>query len=239
MEKDVYLRHIENEKTHWWFSARKEIIFSILKKIGFKKNLRVLDFGAGSGTNVIMLSKLGRVDVFETEKTTKSYLKLKFKNKKNIRVVDKLKINYYDLILAADVIEHIRNDRKIINIFSKFLKKGGNILVTVPAFNFLFSTKDKALKHYRRYDVRGLTKLLKKKFIIKKLSYFNFFLFIPIAISILILKFSNRKFIKFAETTPNNFINFFLRVVFVSEKYFLKFLKFPFGISIILLGEKK
>ena len=42
MEKDVYLRHIDNEKTHWWFSARKEIIFSILKKIGLKKNLRVL-----------------------------------------------------------------------------------------------------------------------------------------------------------------------------------------------------
>ena len=62
-----------------------------------------------------MLSKLGRVDVFETEKTTKSYLKLKFKSK-NIRVVDKLKINHYDLILA-DVIEHIRNDRKIINNF--------------------------------------------------------------------------------------------------------------------------
>ena len=83
-----------------------------------------------------MLSKLGRVDVFETEKTTKSYLKLKFKSKKNIRVVDKLKINHYDLILAADVIEHIRNDRKIINNFSKLLKKGGHILITVPAFNY-------------------------------------------------------------------------------------------------------
>ena len=170
MEKDVYLRHIDNEKTHWWFSARKEIIFSILKKIGLKKNLRVLDFGAGSGTNVIMLSKLGRVDVFETEKTTKSYLKLKFKSKKNIRVVDKLKINHYDLILAADVIEHIRNDRKIINNFSKLLKKGGHILITVPAFNFLFSTKDKALKHYRRYDVR-VYKAFKKKFRLKVIIF--------------------------------------------------------------------
>ena len=32
MEKDVYLRHIDNEKNNWWFSARK-IIFSILKKL--------------------------------------------------------------------------------------------------------------------------------------------------------------------------------------------------------------
>ena len=80
----------------------------------------------------------------------------------------------------------------------------------MPAFNFLFSSKDKALKHYRRYRTSDITDLLKKYFQIKKISYFNFFLFIPIALSIFFMKLKKEKFIDFAETTPFYPINFIL-----------------------------
>ena len=80
----------------------------------------------------------------------KSFLKNKFKKTKNVRIINKIK-NQYDLVLAADVVEHIKNDKQIIKNFYDFLKKDGHILITVPAFNFLFSNKDIALKHFRRY----------------------------------------------------------------------------------------
>ena len=167
----------------------------------------------------------------------KNFLKLKYKNRKNIKILSKIK-KKYDLILAADVVEHIKNDKQLIKNFHNFSKKGGYALITVPAFNFLFSNKDVALKHFRRYRKNQLKELLEKYFEIKKISYFNFFLFIPISISILFLKIKKTKFIKFAETTPINFVNFLLKNIFLLEKYFLKFINFPFGISIVALVKK-
>ena len=57
MEKDVYSRHIQNYETHWWFKARKNIIYEILKSKIKKKKYKILDYGAGSGTNINMLAK--------------------------------------------------------------------------------------------------------------------------------------------------------------------------------------
>lgn len=238
MNPDVYKRHIENEKNHWWFTARREIIFSLISNFKKKKPLSILDFGAGSGTNVEILTMLGNVDVYETNVKMRDFLRFKFKRYRNVKVINKIK-KKYNLVLAADVVEHIKNDKKVIKFFYNLLKKNGYVLITVPAFNFLFSNKDLALKHFRRYRKSNLENLLNKNFKIEKLSYFNFFLFIPIAISILVLKIRKTKFIKFAETTPVKLLNNILKNVFVIEKYFLKFLSFPFGISIIALAKKK
>ena len=238
MQKEVYLRHIKNERNHWWFSARKDIILSLIKNI-YKEKISVLDFGSGSGTNVEMLSKFGKVDVFEIDKNTKSFLKKKFRKKKKINVIEKIKNKSYDLVLAADVLEHIKNDKTAIKKLYNSLKKNGQILITVPAFKFLYSAKDEALKHFRRYEKSELENLLKKHFKIKKISYFNFFLFFPIFISISYFKFKKKKFIKYAETTPIMPLNYLLEKIFKIEKFFLKYINFPFGISIIALAKKK
>lgn len=238
MEQSVFKRHIYNEREHWWFSARREIINSIIQNLKPKKKLSILDFGAGSGTNIDMLCKFGNVDVFEKNNKTKLYLKKKYKNIKKVKILEKIPKNKYDLILAADVVEHIKDDKKIINSFLSHLNEKGYVLITVPAFKFLFSSKDIALKHFRRYDKNNLFKLFKNKYLVKKLSYFNFFLFLPIAFSILILKFKNSKFINYAETTPNIILNYILKKIFIFEKNFLQFINFPFGVSILLLAQK-
>ena len=237
MRQDVYKRHIKNEKNHWWFTARREIIYYLISNLKQKNPISILDFGAGSGTNVEILTKLGNVDIFETNQKMKSFLKSKFQKYNNVKIINKVQ-KKYNLIVAADVIEHIKDDKKVIKKFHNFLKINGHLLVTVPAFNFLFSNKDVALKHFRRYEKLNLENLLNKKFQIKKLSYFNFFLFIPLALSIFILKFKKKKFIKFAETTPFCLLNLILKNIFSIEKYFLKFFNFPFGISIIALAKK-
>ena len=140
MRQDVYTRHIKNEKNHWWFSARREIIYSMIKKLKHKKPLSILDFGSGSGTNIETLAKLGKVDAYETNLKTKKFLKLNYKKFSNVKIISKIN-KKYDLILAADVIEHIKNDKKIIKDLHNLLKKKGFLLITVPAFNFLFLVK--------------------------------------------------------------------------------------------------
>ena len=81
-------------------------------------------------------------------------LKKKFKLKKNIKVVGKkfsLKKNSYDTIIYLDVIEHIKNyENELINAY-KSLKKNGNLIINVPAFQFLFSQFDKDVDHVKRF----------------------------------------------------------------------------------------
>ena len=132
MESEVYLRHIANEESHWWFKGRREIIYSIIKKnINFnKREINILDFGAGSGTNIRMLSKYGKVYVYEKDEKTSNFLKEKFKKSENIEIIQKPNNNkeFFDLILAADVIEHVKDDETILKYLSELLDKNGQII---------------------------------------------------------------------------------------------------------------
>jgi SAM-dependent methyltransferase len=63
----------------------------------------------------------------------------------------------FDLVLALDVIEHVEDDRALLrNVIARRVQPGGRVLVTVPAFQALFSDHDRALHHYRRYTVSEL-----------------------------------------------------------------------------------
>ena len=76
MRKDVYKRHIDNFDKHWWFESRKNIIEKTLNN-NIKKKVTILDYGAGSGVNIGMLSKFGKVNIFEPHEQTARYLKKK------------------------------------------------------------------------------------------------------------------------------------------------------------------
>ena len=237
MKNEVYLRHIKNYQDHWWFQSRKNIIEKIIKKNTKKKKLKILDFGSGSGVNLSMLSKYGHVSIFETHKETQKYLKNLYKGTK-FQVINSLKTHKFDLILMADVLEHIKNDKKQIKLLFKKLKKNGKILLTVPAFKSLFTHKDIILGHYRRYNIREIKEIF-KKFKVLKLTYFNFFLFIPIALSLIFFKILKSNFIDSVEKKPNYIINFILFIIFNTESKVINTFNFPFGISILGLFEKK
>ena len=234
MNNKTFSRQIKNQEKHWWFQARKQIIDQIISNIKLKKKNNILDFGSGSGVNLNMLEKYGLIDVHEKNKFARIAIKNKNKKIKNLYSSLKIRKNFYDLILIADVIEHVRQPKNLLRNLKKFLKKDGRILITVPAYQFLFSKKDKALGHYRRYNKKLLKNEL-AEFKIENISYFNTLLCIPIIIMTLLNKLLKRDYIKEVETTPNFFINKLFFIIFAAEKYFIKYLNLPFGISIYIL----
>ena len=241
MDPKIYKLHKENEQEHWWYKGRREILSSIISNFIYKdKKIKILDFGAGSGTNISMLTDYGEVHVYEKDKNTVSYLKKKFENFSNVFVLDELDENVlFDLVIASDVIEHIENDSEIIKTLSKSLKINGNILITVPAFNSLYTERDKILGHYRRYNYRTIKQITKNNFQIIKLSYYNFFLFfLSLLLLVLIKVFKVKSLIFSPEKTPNTFLNNIFYKIFSFEKFLLKYINFPFGVSIIYLAKK-
>jgi SAM-dependent methyltransferase len=187
-----------------------------------------------------MLSKFGKVFYYDKSKLAINYINKKYSKKNkfiNINKLHKFK-KKFDLIVATDVIEHIKNDKKEIIKISDLLKKDGHILITVPAFQILYSSKDISLKHYRRYSKNDLRDLLHKYFHEIKFTYFNFFLFLPITVLIFFFKMANIKFIKRVEKKPNFFINKLLYYFFAFESFCIDKMNFPFGISLLFFGKK-
>ena len=220
---------------------KKNIIYSILKNNIKKKNLRILDFGCGVGINTKMLSNFGKVSCFDESPEAKKYLKRKFNKNKKIFIKKNLKNckGKFDLIIASEVLEHIENDKDQVKKLHKFLKPNGFFLATVPAYQFLFSTKDSQLHHKRRYNLSNFNKLIFPFFKKIKFSYYNFFLFLPISLGILYYKIMKIDFIDRVEKKPNKLINYLFFKIFRFESFFLNWMNYPFGVSIIFFGKKK
>lgn len=236
MKNETFIRQIKNQKKHWWFQSRKIILKKVIENLKLKPRANILDFGCGSGVNIQILNQFGYVEAHEKN----LYARLNLKKNKNIKKIYhnlKFKKNFYDLILLADVIEHIQYPKKILNILKKSLKPDGYILLTVPAYQCLYSKKDFSLGHFRRYNKKILISHA-KNFKIVKLSYFNTFLFLPIAIVTILNKFFNRDYIEEVETTPYFIINRILFYIFSLEKFFINIINFPFGLSILAVIKK-
>ena len=237
MQKEVYKRHINNYSNHWWFQARKKILETVIKRNISKKNINILDFGSGSGVNVKMLSRYGHVSIYEPHAITRKYLRKKF-NSKKYSVINKYIERKYDLILLADVLEHIKDDKRIIKKLNKTLKKNGFILITVPSYKILFSKKDLILGHYRRYSKKEVLNLFGNLKTVK-LTFFNSILFFPISFIILFFKFLKIDFIDEVEKSPNKIVNFILFKIFIIERKLINHCNLPFGISMLGLFQKK
>jgi 2-polyprenyl-3-methyl-5-hydroxy-6-metoxy-1,4-benzoquinol methylase len=80
----------------------------------------------------------------------------------------------YKTIYALNVVEHIEDDAKAIENCWKLLQKNGNLIILVPAYNWLYNKFDEELGHYRRYTRKSLSKLFKnQEFKIIHRQYFN------------------------------------------------------------------
>lgn len=240
MENSIYERYMEITNKHWWWLSRKNIIDKFLEKFSKdKKKLKILDYGSGTGINTEILKKYGEVFIYEPHLAARNFSISKYKyltildNNKNSK--DK-----FDIILLADVLEHIKDHNEEIALIKDLLSQDGRLLITVPAHKYLFTKKDESLQHYRRYTKPELFNLLNQnQFEIEFLSYFNFFLsmiIIPITLFYKIIKLSH---IEKVESVPNKFINKLFYFIFSFEKYFLSNkIKLPYGISLIAVAKK-
>ncbi len=112
------------------------------------------------------------------------------------------------------------------------------LILTVPSYQWLYNLHDKEVGHYRRYSAKKIKKiLLDNNFDIKRISYFNTFLF-PIAlIGNLLQKISKKSLFKHKYSNAG-FIGKIFYLILNLEKYFLKKLNFPFGLSLLVIATK-
>jgi hypothetical protein len=172
---------------HPWEVIRVKILIKILKKwLLHESKIRVLDIGCGDAfisdklQKSIDLESYDGVDIYLSDSQIRQLSKIE-----NNIILHKnfngLNDEYYNLILILDVIEHVENDYAFINdIVNKYAAPHALILLTAPAFNFLFSSHDLFLGHFRRYSLKQLIALIHDLGYECLTSGYMFFSLIPI-----------------------------------------------------------
>jgi len=136
--------------------------------------------------------------------------------------------NQFDSIVASEVFEHIENNEKALHNIKSILKPGGVLIITVPAFNFLYSPHDKKIGHYRRYTKKTAQAILTKSgFSVEKVRYWNLLGFFGWLINFKILKKDLRN------TTKFSLISILCAWLKIESK-----IKMPFGLTVILKARK-
>jgi SAM-dependent methyltransferase len=241
MEKDIYHKTAASEDIHWWFIGRRFIIEQILNKLFLPKNAEILEVGCGTGGNLTLLAKFGRVYGVELDDTAREYAR-----KRGIGIILKGSLpdeipfagQLFDLIVMTDVLEHVGEDHVALERLCSRLKLGGYILITVPAFPALWSRHDDLHHHKRRYTKERLrTILINGGYNIIKESYINCIMFPAIAGMRLMQRFLGMRDADDLKLYPP-FINRILAGLFAGEAHLLKFVSLPFGLSLLCMGRQ-
>lgn len=150
------------EDWYWWHRARRRIIEHLLDRALQGDGLRILDVGAGTGATSKALERYGRVLAVDASPEAVTIAR---QRGLDVARMDARKLAFpdavFDLVVALDVIEHLQDDAAAAGELRRVLKPGGVLLVTVPAYQWLWSSHDVANNHWRRYRRRELRRLLR------------------------------------------------------------------------------
>lgn len=246
MDPGYYTKYYHFERSHWWFTVRAGIISAIITtRVHPKPESLILNVGAATGASSEWLRKFGTVVSLESDREVCRFVREELKMEITEGSVNQLPFpdEHFDMVCALDVLEHVEEDGAAMQELHRVLKTGGALLVTVPAFRFLWSRHDLVNHHKRRYSLQGLNRKLKATgFVISYSSYFNSLLFAPIAGYRLLGRFNiQRKKLRSdfeSSLSGNHFLNRVFRSIFGLERKMLNHIRFPFGVSVVFVAKK-
>ena len=215
-----------------WLNCRLKGIYKELK---FLKNKKILDAGCREGYIGSLFLGDNKVTFSDIEE---EYLKKINKHEnaatKKIDLTKKLpfKKDSFDVVICADVTEHIENDKVAIRNLIKVLKKDGLLILTNPAYSKYYGEHDKLIGHYRRYDKKDYLNTAKENNLeIVKLRYLVSSIFLPFILS---QKFKKSKSLYEGESKLEKKIIWLLNIICGIDAK----LNLPFGICIMGIFKK-
>lgn len=232
------------EEHHWWFTARREILSRLLRQVvDWHEARSVLEVGVGAGSNLYSLypdpSVVAGLEPDEVNlEVARERGDIPVYHGVVEAMPEPLASERFDVVTMFDVLEHIEDDDAALQELRDRMRPGGRLVLTVPAYMWMWGRQDEVSHHFRRYTLAELrAKLEDNGFRVARATYFNTLLFFPIAairLASKIVKMSARSDFDFR---PGR-LNALLHRVFAAEAAWLARWRFPFGVSIFVAAEK-
>lgn len=243
MQAHTYAIMRQVEDQHWWYVGRRRIITSwvesICREVG-KRRPRILDVGCGTGANLQMLAKFGVAEGVDVSAEALDFCRARGLGRVRQGAAESLPYEdaQFDLVTGLDVVEHLDDDVGGLSEMRRVLRPGGRALLFVPAFMFLWGVQDDVSNHRRRYTRAELKdKLSAAGFTVERASYANITFFAPILFGRFVMRVTGLR-----PASENNInigaLNGLLGGILGAERWWLRRMNLPFGVSIVCVARR-
>jgi SAM-dependent methyltransferase len=240
VKEEIYHLMAQVESRHWWFEGRRRIVDHFLADLGLSPEASILEIGCGTGGNFEVLSKYGELSAVDIDATALRYASERtLADVRQGALPDEMPFgdDRFDLVVLLDVLEHVDEDQAALHRVRKLMRPGGCLMLTVPAFPFLWSAHDEVHEHKRRYTRGDLVQQVGAAGIrVTRASYFNSWLF-PLVAAV---RLGGRVVAHNAVadlSVPPNALNWALTKVMASERHTMSRFSHPVGVSLLLQGR--
>jgi SAM-dependent methyltransferase len=190
MDREYELQTHRAEDRHWWYRGRRTVLNRVVEDLGLPGSARILDAGCGSGRNMVELSRYGAVSAVELSPPSVELARAR--DAGEVVEGSVLEMPFadasFDLAASLDVIEHLDDDVGALRELRRVVAPGGALLLTVPAYQWLWSGHDEINHHHRRYTRTSLADAGERAgWHQARTTYFNSLL-LPVAIVLRVLE---------------------------------------------------
>ena len=191
MENAEFQAMMDGNERHWWYRGRRRIVHTLLGRLDIGPSAELLDAGCGSGRTLDELAHYGNVHGIELNPLGVAAARKRGHRDVHVAQVEEMPFadETFDVVTCLDVIEHTPDDIASLKELLRVTKPGGALIVTVPAYQALWSRHDVVNRHFRRYRRGGLrTAAARAGWRLEFDTYFNSFYLLPAALVRLALK---------------------------------------------------
>jgi SAM-dependent methyltransferase len=231
--------HAEMDRHHWWFRGRLAVLREVLARVVTTRPARLLELGCGSGNVLEALAAFGEAVGMEHDPALIAVARAAGLDVRPGVLPDELVVpdGWADVVLLLDVLEHLDEEAATLATARRALRGSGRLVVTVPAYPWLWSSHDVVLGHRRRYQAPRLRRALEDGgFEVERMSHFNTLLFVPL----LLVRSGKRLLGQQGHDLvyPPATLNALLAGCFALERHLVPRLALPFGASLLAVARR-
>ena len=246
MELTEYELMRDVQSQHWWWLGRKRLLRTLMDKYlpVQRSGFRVADVGSGFGANIPLLAEYGSVYALETDDVCLNHIRQTQPDAVAIKWMSPEVLDMkFDVMLIADVLEHIEDDGVAMQWIADHLLPGGYAFITVPAHMHLWSEMDDVVHHFRRYSKQRLLEVVGNKAEIQTVSFYNAILY-PVKLLFVALTKGLRMFMpnkpkKSYNDVPRTFVNTLFKMIMYAEALIIRRVNLPMGVSLVMVIRNK
>ena len=238
MDRGYVAVHVAEEGDHWWFRGRRAILLAALRHALPARPLRLLELGCGSGNVLEALGALGEAVGMEPDPELVAAGRARGLDVRRGSLPDDRVVpaGWPDAVLFLDVLEHLEDDLRALRAAWAIVRPGGTLVVTVPAYAWLWSPHDEVLGHSRRYTAASLGAVVTRAgFRLRHVTYFNTLL-LPAIVAARAWK--RLRGAGHDLSRPAAPVNAALARVFSLERFVVARWRVPAGASLLLIADR-
>lgn len=162
MEATYTAAYSQLYREHWWWRVREQILLGKVHDVlAGSRDARILDIGCGAGLFFDTLAAFGHVEGIESDPMAVAQSG-RWRGRIHLGELATFRSDGgYDLILMLDVLEHTQQPELLLRQSVGLLVPGGAMVITVPAFDWLWTSHDDLNHHMKRYTAAEMARLVR------------------------------------------------------------------------------